>query len=137
MQLEGYGIAAADRARARYSLDRVARETVAVYEHARQPAVSIAAVEDLPAGQDLAGIEELAAIEDIDGRPRDAGLTLLTPAPVTPAPAGHPLRRGARPAAVYAAANEAAAGYAAADRRRSVTRWSVTRRSVTRRRTRW
>ena len=47
MLLEGYGIAGADRARARYSLDRVARETVAVYEHARQPAVSIAVIEDI------------------------------------------------------------------------------------------
>ncbi len=47
MLLEGYGIAGADRARVRYSLDRVARETVAVYEHARRPAVSIAVVEDI------------------------------------------------------------------------------------------
>ena len=39
MLLEGYGIAAADRARARYSWDRVSRETVAVYDGAqRQPA---------------------------------------------------------------------------------------------------
>jgi glycosyltransferase involved in cell wall biosynthesis len=34
MLLEGYGIAAADRARARYSWDRVGRETVSVYDHA-------------------------------------------------------------------------------------------------------
>jgi glycosyltransferase involved in cell wall biosynthesis len=34
MLLEGYGIAAADRAQARYSWDRVGRETVAVYDHA-------------------------------------------------------------------------------------------------------
>jgi D-inositol-3-phosphate glycosyltransferase len=47
MLVEGYGIAGADRARVRYSLDRVARETVAVYEHARRPAVSIAVVEDI------------------------------------------------------------------------------------------
>jgi D-inositol-3-phosphate glycosyltransferase len=33
MLLEGYGIAAADRARARYSWDRVGRETVSVYDH--------------------------------------------------------------------------------------------------------
>jgi glycosyltransferase involved in cell wall biosynthesis len=32
MLLEGYGIAAADRACARYSWDRVGRETVSVYE---------------------------------------------------------------------------------------------------------
>jgi len=47
MLLEGYGIASADRARARYSWDRVARETIAVYDRARRPAVSLAAVEDL------------------------------------------------------------------------------------------
>jgi glycosyltransferase involved in cell wall biosynthesis len=34
MLLEGYGIAAADRAQARYSWDRVGRETVSVYDHA-------------------------------------------------------------------------------------------------------
>jgi glycosyltransferase involved in cell wall biosynthesis len=34
MLLEGYGIAAADRASARYSWDRVARETLSVYDHA-------------------------------------------------------------------------------------------------------
>jgi glycosyltransferase involved in cell wall biosynthesis len=32
MLLQGYGIAAADRARARYSWDRIGRETAAVYE---------------------------------------------------------------------------------------------------------
>lgn len=32
MLLQGYGIAAADRARSRYSWDRIARETLAVYE---------------------------------------------------------------------------------------------------------
>ena len=45
MLLEGYGIAAADRARARYSWDRVARETVAVYSRAQRPALAIAAIE--------------------------------------------------------------------------------------------
>lgn len=34
MQLEAYGVAAADRARSRYSWERIARETVAVYEAA-------------------------------------------------------------------------------------------------------
>ena len=34
MLLEGYGIAASDRAQARYSWDRVGRETVTVYDHA-------------------------------------------------------------------------------------------------------
>jgi glycosyltransferase involved in cell wall biosynthesis len=47
MLLEGYGIAGADRARVRYCLDRVARETVAAYENARRPAVGIAVVEDI------------------------------------------------------------------------------------------
>jgi glycosyltransferase involved in cell wall biosynthesis len=47
MLLEGYGIAAADRAQARYSWDRVARETVAVYERAQRPPVAAVAVEDI------------------------------------------------------------------------------------------
>ena len=34
MQLEAYGIAAADRAKSRYSWDRIADETLAVYEKA-------------------------------------------------------------------------------------------------------
>ena len=55
MLLEGYGIAAADRARARYSWDRVARETVAVYDRTRRPAVSIVAVEGI---EDIEDIEE-------------------------------------------------------------------------------
>jgi glycosyltransferase involved in cell wall biosynthesis len=32
MMLEAFGVAAADRVRSRYSWDRIARETVAVYE---------------------------------------------------------------------------------------------------------
>ena len=43
MLLQGYGIAAADRARARYSWDRIGRETLAVYERSllrRSPAVA-------------------------------------------------------------------------------------------------
>jgi glycosyltransferase involved in cell wall biosynthesis len=35
MLLEAYGVAAADRVRSRYSWDRIARETVAVYDRAR------------------------------------------------------------------------------------------------------
>jgi glycosyltransferase involved in cell wall biosynthesis len=38
LRLEGYGIAAADRARARYSWDRISKETLAVYQRCRQPA---------------------------------------------------------------------------------------------------
>jgi glycosyltransferase involved in cell wall biosynthesis len=34
MMLEAYGVAAADRARSRYSWDRIAAETIAVYERA-------------------------------------------------------------------------------------------------------
>jgi hypothetical protein len=34
MLLEGFGIAAADRARSRYSWERVGQETVAAYERA-------------------------------------------------------------------------------------------------------
>ena len=37
MLLQGYGIAAADRARARYSWERIGRETLAVYERSLQP----------------------------------------------------------------------------------------------------
>ena len=36
MLLQGYGIAAADRARARYSWERIGRETLAVYERSLQ-----------------------------------------------------------------------------------------------------
>jgi D-inositol-3-phosphate glycosyltransferase len=38
LRLEGYGIAAADRARARYSQDRISHETLAAYQRCRQPA---------------------------------------------------------------------------------------------------
>jgi D-inositol-3-phosphate glycosyltransferase len=40
LRLEGFGIAAADRARARYSWDRISRETLAAYEHCLRPAVA-------------------------------------------------------------------------------------------------
>ncbi len=42
MLLEGYGIAAADRVRARYSWERVGRETLSAYERSLQPRVSLA-----------------------------------------------------------------------------------------------
>jgi hypothetical protein len=35
--LQAYGIAAADRARSRYSWDRIARETTATYERCMRP----------------------------------------------------------------------------------------------------
>jgi len=35
VQLQAFGIAAADRARSRYSFDRIAQETTAAYEHCR------------------------------------------------------------------------------------------------------
>ena len=38
LRLEAFGIAAADRARARYSWDRVSRETLAAYERCLPPA---------------------------------------------------------------------------------------------------
>ncbi len=37
LRLEAFGIAAADRATARYSWDRISRETLAVYERCLQP----------------------------------------------------------------------------------------------------
>jgi glycosyltransferase involved in cell wall biosynthesis len=40
LRLEAYGIAAADRATARYSWDRISRETVAAYERCLQPAAT-------------------------------------------------------------------------------------------------
>jgi D-inositol-3-phosphate glycosyltransferase len=43
MLLEGYGIAAASRARSRYSWERVAQETLAVYEELAGPAIEAAA----------------------------------------------------------------------------------------------
>jgi D-inositol-3-phosphate glycosyltransferase len=42
MLLEGYGIAAADRIRARYSWERVGRETLSAYERSLRPRVSLA-----------------------------------------------------------------------------------------------
>ncbi|HLH59048.1 MAG TPA: glycosyltransferase [Streptosporangiaceae bacterium] len=59
MLLEGYGIAAADRARARYSWDRVGRETVSVYDHARRPGSGLEA--EVEAIQDELTGEELSA----------------------------------------------------------------------------
>ena len=40
LRLEAYGIAAADRARARYSWDRITRETLASYERCLIPAAA-------------------------------------------------------------------------------------------------
>jgi glycosyltransferase involved in cell wall biosynthesis len=40
LRLEAFGIAAADRAKARYSWDRIGRESLAVYEHCLRPAVA-------------------------------------------------------------------------------------------------
>jgi glycosyltransferase involved in cell wall biosynthesis len=40
MLLEGFGIAAADRAQARYSWERIGRETLAVYQKTQQPVVA-------------------------------------------------------------------------------------------------
>lgn len=46
MQLEAYGIAAADRARSRYSWARIARETLAAYSSARRRPAAAAAARD-------------------------------------------------------------------------------------------
>jgi glycosyltransferase involved in cell wall biosynthesis len=62
MRLEGFGIAAADRAVARYSWDRIARETVAVYERCLQPAAAGPAARE--AAEPAAGLAGLA--EDAD-----------------------------------------------------------------------
>jgi len=49
MQLEAYGIAAADRARSRYSWERIARETLAAYASTRRrPAAAAAALDAEP-----------------------------------------------------------------------------------------
>jgi glycosyltransferase involved in cell wall biosynthesis len=40
LRVEAFGIAAADRAAARYSWDRISRETVAAYEHCLRPAAA-------------------------------------------------------------------------------------------------
>jgi glycosyltransferase involved in cell wall biosynthesis len=40
LRLAAFGIAAADRAQARYSWDRISRETLAAYEHCLRPAVA-------------------------------------------------------------------------------------------------
>jgi glycosyltransferase involved in cell wall biosynthesis len=42
MLLEGYGIAAADRVRARYSWDRLGRDTLSAYERSLRPQASLA-----------------------------------------------------------------------------------------------
>jgi D-inositol-3-phosphate glycosyltransferase len=40
MLLDGFGIAAADRAQARYSWERVGRETIALYQKTQAPVVA-------------------------------------------------------------------------------------------------
>jgi len=57
LRLEAYGIAAADRARARYSWDRISRETLAAYERCLRPAASQEAVSQEAEGQEAAGQE--------------------------------------------------------------------------------
>jgi glycosyltransferase involved in cell wall biosynthesis len=46
MLLEGFGIAAADRAQARYSWERIGRETIALYGKTQQPVVAPVELED-------------------------------------------------------------------------------------------
>ena len=57
MQLEGFGIAALDRAQSRYSWDRIGQETLAAYAASRRP--------QSPAAEDAAEREPVAA----DGQP--------------------------------------------------------------------
>lgn len=66
MRLEGFGIAAADRAVARYSWDRIGRETAAVYERCLQPAAASTAARGAaePAAE-LAGPAGLADAADL------------------------------------------------------------------------
>ena len=52
MQLEGFGIAALDRARSRYSWDRIGQETVAAYETSRSAAAAQDAAEPEPVAAD-------------------------------------------------------------------------------------
>jgi glycosyltransferase involved in cell wall biosynthesis len=62
VQLQAFGCAAADRARSRYALDRIGRETAAAYEWCqRGPAVAEAAS---PREEDAeeAGLRELVAL---------------------------------------------------------------------------
>ena len=49
LQLEAYGIAAADRARSRYSWERIARETLAAYGCVRRRPAAVASVRDAQA----------------------------------------------------------------------------------------
>jgi D-inositol-3-phosphate glycosyltransferase len=61
--LQAYGIAAADRARSRYSWDRIGQETVMVYERclrARSAALSAASLED-----ELAELEETVDLREM------------------------------------------------------------------------
>jgi len=52
MLLEGYGIAAVDRVRSRYSWERIGRETLAVYERVRQPVPAVRAHDGYEADDD-------------------------------------------------------------------------------------
>lgn len=58
MRLEAFGIAAADRARARYSWDRIGRETAAAYQRCLRPATAVTAGREAELRQ--AAEEELA-----------------------------------------------------------------------------
>ncbi len=60
MQLEAYGIAAADRARSRYSWERIGRETLAAYGCCRQRTAAGAAVADADADADAEPAPALA-----------------------------------------------------------------------------
>jgi hypothetical protein len=69
MQLEGFGIAALDRAQSRYSWDRIGQETLAAYETSRRPrtpaAPGTAEAVDTPEAVDTTDPEPVAP----DGQP--------------------------------------------------------------------
>jgi glycosyltransferase involved in cell wall biosynthesis len=93
MRLEAFGIAAADRAVARYSWDRIARETAAVYERCLQPAVAATAARE--AAEPAAELADLAEVAD-PAEPADTA-DLAAEAALAAAP-GHAAK--ARPAAM-------------------------------------
>jgi glycosyltransferase involved in cell wall biosynthesis len=78
MQLEAFGIAAADRASARYSWDRIGRETAVAYERCLGPR----------GGTAVAGDAEIALAEDDEALAEAVGLPLTADVRVSPAAAG-------------------------------------------------
>jgi D-inositol-3-phosphate glycosyltransferase len=61
MRLEAFGIAAADRASARYSWDRIGRETVAAYERCLPAGAAVTPAEEPEPEPGLDGAADLVA----------------------------------------------------------------------------